>query len=64
MQNVSNPERVSAKRFSVSMPPECEPEISELKKTQYFDKSKSELIRDLIRKGLEAEKKERDEQPE
>ena len=61
MQNVSNPDGVTAKRFSVSIPPECEPAIAELKKTQYFDRSKSDLIRDLIRKGLEAEKVEKPE---
>ena len=59
MQNVSNPDGVTAKRFSVTIPPECESEIAELKKTQYFDRPKADLIRDLIRKGLEAEKVEK-----
>ena len=61
MQNVSNPDRASTSRFSVSIPPECASAIAELKKTQYYDRSKAELIRDLIRKGLESEQSAKDE---
>ena len=59
MQNKANPGVVSPNRFSVSIPPELEPEITDLKRTQFYNKSKADLIRHLLKKGLEAEKREK-----
>ena len=54
MKNMSKPRGIAKNRFSVSIPQGLEDQIAELKKEQYFDKPRSEMIRFLIRKGLEA----------
>lgn len=58
MKDMSNSRSLSEKRFSVSIPQEIEGDIAELKKTQYFDRSRSEMIRYLIKKGLDAVRRE------
>lgn len=54
MRDVSKPCVMSKNRFSVSIPQGLEDKIAELKKEQYFDRPRSEMIRFLIQKGLEA----------
>lgn len=44
-------------RTSVTLLPEWEEDIERLKKEKFWDKSKSELIRYLIKLGLEESKK-------
>lgn len=54
MRDMSKPCGIAKNRFSVSIPQGLEDQIAELKKEQYFDKPRSEMIRFLIQKGLEA----------
>lgn len=41
------------KRMTVTFLPEWDEDLDRLKKEQFYDKSKSELIRYLIQQGLE-----------
>lgn len=41
------------KRLMVSLSPELVPELDKLKKEQFYDASQAEMIRFLIRRGLE-----------
>jgi len=58
---MSKPHGIAKNRFSVSIPQGLEAEIAELKKEQYFDKPRSEMIRFLIQKGLEVVRREQAE---
>ena len=42
------------KRALVSLPPEWDAELNEAKKTSYFDKTYSEMYRQLIRLGMDS----------
>jgi hypothetical protein len=57
MQNVVN--KPAAKRMTVTLRPEWSESLVNLKKTKFYDKPQSELLRYLIELGLErAEEKE------
>lgn len=43
----------SLKRLSVTLQPEWEPDLDELKRTAFYDKTKADVIRYLIELGLE-----------
>ena len=58
MRDMSKPCGIAKNRFSVSIPHGLEKEVADLKKSQYFDKPRSEMIRFLIQKGLEAVRRE------
>lgn len=45
-----------SRRIAVVVPAELANEIDALKKSDYWDRSMSELLRDLIRAGLDARK--------
>lgn len=44
----------AAKRFSVTMTPEIEPALLKLKQEQFFDRSRTEMIQFLLKRGLES----------
>lgn len=47
------------KRFTVSITKEMEKDLSDQKKETYYANTQSEMIRDLIRRGLEDLKREK-----
>ena len=51
-------------RAMISLPPEWEPEILAVKKELFYNDTKSEMYRQLIRLGLDAIQKEESEQKE
>jgi hypothetical protein len=51
------PAKPVAKRFTVTIPTELDPELRKIKQDQFFDKSQTEMIQYLIRLGLEAARK-------
>ena len=46
----------AAKRFTVTIAPDIDPELRKLKQEQFFDKSQTEMLMHIIRLGLEAAK--------
>lgn len=48
------------KRFTVTIPQSMEVELDAMKRQQYYSKTQSELIRDLLMRGLEVIKKEQE----
>lgn len=44
------------KRFSVSVPPSMEEALTKVKKEYYGECSQNDMVRDLIIRGLEAQK--------
>lgn len=49
-------EDTKAARFSLTITPELAEECDEFKRTEYYNKSYSEMYRDLIRAGIKAKK--------
>lgn len=41
------------KRFTVSITPEMDKQLDELKRNLFYNKTNSEMIRELIKKGLQ-----------
>ena len=46
----------AAKRFTVTIAPDIEPELRKIKQEQFFDKSQTEMLMHIIRLGLEVAK--------
>jgi len=42
------------KRFTISITPEMDATLAQLKKEVYYDRTRSEMIRDIIMRGLAA----------
>lgn len=47
----------AARRFSVTIAPDVDPELRKLKQEQFFDKSQTEMLMHLIKLGLEVARK-------
>ncbi|SPZ51231.1 Uncharacterised protein [Sarcina ventriculi] len=46
----------SLRRFSISIPADIEKELDTLKQKEFYNKTQSEMLRHLIRLGVEASK--------
>lgn len=46
------------KRFTISLTPELEQELDRVKQEKYYNRPQSQMVRDLIARGLESFRKE------